>query len=496
MKFSIKELEVYLSLKEFRLDHYSLTKECLYNGYPLKVISYISSLTEVVCITDVQKHPNADQLKLYNIITSNQSNYTIVCGDLTLKVGDRVIWAMPGAKLKDLTINIRKIRGIESNGMLCSAQELNLDYNYNGVLCLNHILNLGKVPLDQVNLFYKAEIPFNRKELESIEDLANDIKIKYYNINCIKELNTLDTIKINPNTCNMILGYVPRKTIADEMPKQVDKLLTIKSLNSNAEIAGEIARIYGYENIPLKPINFTFTKSPKTLLEKFRDFALISGFDEVLCRTISNTGAISLLNNEHKKLRDSFKESLTKYAQERFNMRIYNWTGIFTYGNCFSFDKNSYLQIHKFAFLLNNKLHQNIKKISIYQLIFELGFLLENNQIFDGENNIGYLKRNVNYDILEIDLPINALVKEKSNYKTYSCQEFNRDLTFDYFENIYNLLQIFQNHSYPETSIFLIDSYQEKFTFRIIGPMTLDIDKAVKYYIELGKKYNALYYNE
>lgn len=491
MKFSIKELNLYIPLKELGLDnHYSLIRECLYNGYPLQVVSYLSNLTEIVCITNVQKHPNADQLKLYSIITSNQSNHTIVSGDLTLKVGDRVIWAMPGAKLQDTIINIRKIRGIESNGMLCSAQELALDYNNDGILCLNHILTLGKVPLDQINLFYKAEIPFNRKELKSIKDLANDIKNKYYNIN----ENTPDAIKINPNTCNMILGYVPKQTTIDDSSKQVNKLLTIKSINSNAEIAGEIARIYGYENIPLKPINFTFTKAPQTLLEKFRDFALTLGFDEVLCRTISNIGTISLLNNKHKKLRNSFEESLIKYAQERFNMRIYNWIGIFTYGNCFSFEKNNYLQIHKLAFLLNNTLHKNLKKFSIYQLIFELGFLVENNQIFDSENNIiGYLKRNENYDILEINLSTNELVKEKLYYNYYNCQEFNRDLTFNYFGNIYNLLQIFQNYSYPKTSVFLIDSYQEKFTFRIIGPMTLDINKMIEYYTILGKKHNAIY---
>ena len=377
--------------------------------------------------------------------------------------------------------------------MLCSAAELELDYtDQSKVLKLDSTLSLGKISLESLNLIYKAEISFKRKnDLITLQDLANDIKIKYYNQGkdvSEKQLQ-YNEIDLNLNTYNMILGYIPSNL------KSNNKLYTAQKLDTNIEIAGEVARMHGYENIPIKSIDFTFTQSPQTYLEYFRNLALNLGFDEVLCKTISNVGQITLLNNEHKKLRHSFEDHLSKYAISRFNTRMYDWQGIFTFGNCFIFNENEYKQIHKFAILINYKLHKNLTNISLENLVFCLNMILEDNSVLDlNFNVIGNIYNFKNYQIIEFNIDPSTLREDSVNINYFhNDQEFNRDITFTYPGNYYNLLALLQANIFPNTNIYLVDTYQDKITFRIIGSCALNIDQITSYYIKLGEKYKAVY---
>src|SRR3569832_745898 len=77
------------------------------------------------------KHPNADKLSLCRV-NDGKGERQIVCGAQNFKAGDKVPLIVPGASLprragsEPLTIKVGKIRGVESQGMLCSPQELGL----------------------------------------------------------------------------------------------------------------------------------------------------------------------------------------------------------------------------------------------------------------------------------------------------------------------------------------------------------------------------------
>lgn len=101
-------------------------------------------------INQIKPHPDADKLQLVLVDIGNQT-LEIVCGATNIKVGDLVPVALIGAQViaedgSTLIIDKRKIRGIQSNGMLCSCRELGLGTDHSGIYILDSKLidGLGK----------------------------------------------------------------------------------------------------------------------------------------------------------------------------------------------------------------------------------------------------------------------------------------------------------------------------------------------------------------
>ncbi|MDQ2674532.1 MAG: phenylalanine--tRNA ligase subunit beta, partial [Chloroflexota bacterium] len=96
--------------------------------------------TDVVVarILDVQRHPNADSLWLATV-DAGKGRLEIVCGAQNLEIDQLVPAALVGAVLPgDRRIERSKIRGVVSNGMLCSAAELGLGSDADGIHILGH----------------------------------------------------------------------------------------------------------------------------------------------------------------------------------------------------------------------------------------------------------------------------------------------------------------------------------------------------------------------
>jgi len=84
-------------------------------------------------ILAVERHPNADKLTVCTVSTGKDM-HKVVCGAPNVRVGMRAPLALVGAKLKDLEIRKTNLRGVDSNGMLCSARELGLSEDHSGLL--------------------------------------------------------------------------------------------------------------------------------------------------------------------------------------------------------------------------------------------------------------------------------------------------------------------------------------------------------------------------
>ena len=87
-------------------------------------------------VLSVEKHPDADKLKLCSVNVGESNPLQIVCGAPNVAVGMKVPCARVGAKLPGIEIKRAKVRGIESFGMLCSARELGLSEDHGGLLPL------------------------------------------------------------------------------------------------------------------------------------------------------------------------------------------------------------------------------------------------------------------------------------------------------------------------------------------------------------------------
>jgi phenylalanyl-tRNA synthetase beta chain len=132
----------------------------------------------VAQITASSQHPNADRLTVCEIDDGSGTKRHIVCGATNYKVGDKVPLAPPGAKLPNGTeIRKSKLRGVESEGMLCSAIELGLGQDAAGLLILSPEAKIGAPIADLFpgDIILDVEITPNRGDLLSHFGLAREI---------------------------------------------------------------------------------------------------------------------------------------------------------------------------------------------------------------------------------------------------------------------------------------------------------------------------------
>ena len=132
----------------------------------------------VAQILESERHPNADRLSVCKVDDGSGSPLQIVCGAKNYKVGDKVPLAQAGAVLPgDFKIKVGKLRGVDSQGMMCSAKELGLAEDAEGLLILNADLQPG-TPLANVfpaDTILDLEITPNRPDLLSHEGIAREI---------------------------------------------------------------------------------------------------------------------------------------------------------------------------------------------------------------------------------------------------------------------------------------------------------------------------------
>jgi phenylalanyl-tRNA synthetase beta chain len=132
----------------------------------------------VAQITASEQHPNADRLSVCQVDDGSGQPRQIVCGAKNYKVGDKVPLALPGAVLvNDLKIKPSKLRGIESQGMLCSPSELGLSADSDGLLILSPDAKIGEpiASLFPEDTILDVEITPNRGDLLSHFGLAREI---------------------------------------------------------------------------------------------------------------------------------------------------------------------------------------------------------------------------------------------------------------------------------------------------------------------------------
>ena len=129
-------------------------------------------------VLEISEHPNADNLTLVDVKTGDGDDQRVVCGAKNFAVGDRVPLATVGARLPDMEITERKIRGQVSRGMLCSGQELGISRDHSGILVLAPDAPLGDdvsslLQLEDTTI--ELEITPNRPDCMSMVGVAREV---------------------------------------------------------------------------------------------------------------------------------------------------------------------------------------------------------------------------------------------------------------------------------------------------------------------------------
>ena len=129
-------------------------------------------------ILESKPHPNADRLSVCQVEDGSGQPRQIVCGAKNYKVGDKVPLALPGAVLPgDFRIKVGKLRGVQSEGMMCSARELQLAEDADGLLILPPEARVG-APIGSLfppDTVLEVEVTPNRPDLLSHAGMAREI---------------------------------------------------------------------------------------------------------------------------------------------------------------------------------------------------------------------------------------------------------------------------------------------------------------------------------
>ena len=131
-------------------------------------------------VLEVSAHPNADNLSLVEVRADFGETQTVVCGASNFEVGDLVPLAQVGARLPELEITERKIRGQVSRGMLCSAAELGVSSDASGILILPPDAALGSDVVSLLGLddtIFELEVTPNRPDCMSIYGVAREVAV-------------------------------------------------------------------------------------------------------------------------------------------------------------------------------------------------------------------------------------------------------------------------------------------------------------------------------
>lgn len=138
----------------------------------------------VARVVEIAKHPDADRLNVCQVDAGTGTLLNIVCGAPNVRVGMKVPCAMVGAKLppgsdgKPFEIKVGKLRGVESQGMLCSGRELKLADDQDGLLDLPEDAPIGRNFRDyyQLNdLKFTIKLTPNKADCLSILGVAREV---------------------------------------------------------------------------------------------------------------------------------------------------------------------------------------------------------------------------------------------------------------------------------------------------------------------------------
>jgi phenylalanyl-tRNA synthetase beta chain len=132
-------------------------------------------------VISAEQHPNADRLRVCMVDTGNgAAPVQVVCGAPNARAGLVSVFSPPGTFIpgKNITLGVGTIRGVESRGMLCSAAELQLSEDHDGILELPADAPIGKGYVEWAALgdpLFEINLTPNRQDCTGVHGIARDL---------------------------------------------------------------------------------------------------------------------------------------------------------------------------------------------------------------------------------------------------------------------------------------------------------------------------------
>ena len=212
-------------------------------------------------VIECEMHPDSDHLHVCKVNVGSEV-LQIVCGAPNVRTGLKVIVALPGAVLPgDFKIKAGKIRGVESNGMLCSIAELGLDSKFlkpedkEGIHELPDDSKVGEDPIKLMQMddsVIDFELTANRGDLLNILGMAHEIaaiydkQVKPIDLShneTNEDINDNFKIQVNTKNCNIFLAKRVENVVIKESPTFIKNRLMasgIRPINNVVDISNYV----------------------------------------------------------------------------------------------------------------------------------------------------------------------------------------------------------------------------------------------------------------
>src|SRR4030095_9185173 len=300
MKISTNWLKEYINIS---LDTNKLVEALTYLGIEVEEIEDQAKRLDKFVLGKVlerKKHPNADKLSLCKVDVGTGEILNIVCGAPNVDSGQTVCIALAGAIVPNGEFKIKKakIRGEESNGMICSAKELNLGDDHTGIMVLDTDLPVG-TPfaeyLKQNDVVLEIGITPNRGDLLSHLGVARELgamlsqKVKEPEINNsttgdeLKKM--IDVVVENPEGCYRYCGKMVKNIKIKESPEWLRKLLTAVGLRPINNVVDSTNYVMLECGQPLHAFEYDKIEGKKIIVKdakSIKKFTTLDGKERVL----------------------------------------------------------------------------------------------------------------------------------------------------------------------------------------------------------------------
>ena len=220
----------------------------------------------VARVLDLHPHPDADRIQLVDVDLGDGEALQICCGAFNMAVGDLVPLATLGTTMPGgMEIARRKLRGEWSNGMLCSARELELSDEHAGILILPPDSTPG-TPITETlgidrDVLFDLDLTPNRPDALSVVGVARDVAAKL-GVDFALPTITLDetgaaaselaTVEVlDPQLCGRFTARVLSGISVGASPPAIARRLTLlgmRSINSIVDISNYVMLEYGQPN--------------------------------------------------------------------------------------------------------------------------------------------------------------------------------------------------------------------------------------------------------
>ncbi len=218
------------TLVDTRLSTDELAHQLTMAGLEVEEISPVAPAYDKIVVAEVKTvspHPNADKLRVTEVDVGTGALLQIVCGAPNVAVGMRVPCALVGAMLPGIEIKEAKLRGVDSNGMLCSARELGLSDDHAGLMPLPADAPIGqdiREYLDLDDVYLTLKLTPNRGDCLSMIGIARDLAA------------VLGTKANLPNTAPVVANGTESRPITIAAPKACGHYVgrVIKNINTRA----------------------------------------------------------------------------------------------------------------------------------------------------------------------------------------------------------------------------------------------------------------------